>query len=157
MANSVEMYFRDFDNDRKRTSVNVTVGSDQAARQAVIDGIQLWSAGANDGEFIHQELAAPIGFASPNPVAQGSLTLILEMKDSLTERIYTEKVPMPAMDKAADGDGDDAWISVGQPPNSLTVINTDHADWATLKTALDAAWLSPLGNGGTLVRGYIEE
>lgn len=157
MASKVIVAFRDYDNDRQQTSVDVTDASTTLQRQNLADGLQIWSIGANDGyvEAIEQEPSA--GIAATSPVAQGSTQLILEMKDSVTGKIYKERLPMPDLTKAADVSSNAAWMTTGQGADSLTVANPLHADYVTLQSAIDAAWQSPAGNTGTLQRAYVEE
>jgi len=92
-----------------------------------------------------------------SPIAQGNLRLIIEGQDSLTGTIYRYPLPMPDLGKAADAGTDPAWIAVGQGSQSLTVANPAHADYATLKTAFEAACKSPNENAVVMVRAYIEE
>jgi len=93
---------------------------------------------------------------SLSPIAQGNLRVICEGQDVVTGSIYRFPIPMPDLGKAASG-GDEAWIAVGQGNDSLTLMNPEHADYATLKTAFEANVKSPNGNDVTFVRGYIEE
>jgi hypothetical protein len=119
--------------------------------------MNLWSAGLPDGHVDTNEITAPVGGSSANPVAQDAVQAIVEMTDAVSGGIYRERIPQAKLDKADDGTPDPAWIVQGQGANKVTVANPDHDDYATLKTAIEAVWESPNGNAGTLSRIYIEK
>lgn len=156
MASQVELAMRDFDGTRKSTSVAVGAGVSDAAKDTLIAQMRLWTMGSVAGSWRVDEQEADLGGSATSPAAQQTTTLILEMKDSVTGGVYKEKIPIANVLKAADGGTNAAWTTVGQGSSSLTVMNTAHADYGTLKTAIEAAWESVNGNTGTLERGYIE-
>jgi len=154
----------DFDGDLKTVTyptIDVTLGGGFAAWTTLLDTLKdqlaLWAIGRENRieNIIVVEDNGP-GKAT-SPIAQGNLRLIMEGQDALTGVIYRFPLPMPDLSKAADGGADPAWIAVGQGSQSLTVANPAHADYATLKTAFEAAVRSPNDNAVTLVRAYIEE
>lgn len=164
MAARIVVSKDDFDGDMRTTSLDVSLPSQhasyaafQAANLALVTQLDLWSRGRDHswGEFVEIEDNGP-GKAS-SPIAQAKLRIILEGEDTVTGQIYRYSYPMPDLAKVIDGDGDEAWVAVGQGSNSLTVMNTEHAGWATLKTAFDAIVRTPNGNLAALVRAYIEE
>lgn len=158
MPDKVTVGFRDFDGDKQTTSIVVSDASTDVQRQNVADGLQVWSGGANAGYIEQIEREPDTGVSATSPVAQKAVQAIIEMRDTVTGRIYTERLPMPELQKSADVGTNDAWIVVGSGTGSLTVANPLHADYDLyLKQPLEAAWQSPAGNSGELVRVYIEE
>lgn len=164
MPNSQFTYkLDDFDGDAKTVSyetMDVTLAGGFTAWQTKLAALQsalnLWHAGREhrvENTIIVEDNGA--GKAT-TPTAQGALRLILEGQDALTGTIYRYPLPMPDLAKAASG-ANPAWVAVGQGQQSLTVANTAHADWATLKTAFEAIVMTQNENGVTLVRAYIEE
>jgi hypothetical protein len=154
----------DFDGDAKQVTWHTLTDSDFADydtyRAAMVNldaSITAWSIGRDIRTDISQLIVNNVMGAASSPVAQGALRLILEGQDTTTGQIYKFPIPMPDTTKANDGDGDPAWVKVGQGSNSLTVMNSAHADYATLKTRFEATVLSPNDNPCVLVRGYIEE
>lgn len=91
-----------------------------------------------------------------SPIAQAKLRLVVEGQDTVTGSVYRFPIPMPDLSKLSDGT-DDAWLAIGQGSNSLTVMNPDHADYASFKTAFENTVRSPNENPVIMVRGYIEE
>lgn len=154
----------DFDGDAKQASWD-TLGVDgfadyDAYLTAMVNletSIAAWCIGRDTRTEIAQILTDNGSGAASSPVAQGNLRVILEGQDVVNGQIYRFPIPMPDLTKVNDGGGDPAWIKVGQGSNSLTVMNPDHADYATLLTRFEAAAVSPLGNAVVLVRGYVEE
>lgn len=157
MAHQVTRSFRDFDSTRQTTSFAVASDASAGERVAIANALNLWSAGEPDGHIDQYEISAPSGVASSNPVAQESVQVIVEMKDTTTGTIYRERIPQAYLDKAVDADTDAAWTITGQGGNSLTIANSAHTDYNILKNALDAKWISPNGNAGTMERMYIEK
>lgn len=157
MPHQVTRSFRDFDGTRQTTSFAIASDATPGQRLAIANALNLWSAGEPDGHIDQYEIDAPTGNASTNPVAQESVQVIVEMKDSVTGTIYRERIPQAYLDKAVDVDTDDAWTVTGQGGNSLTIANSEHVDYNILKNALDAKWISPNGNAGTMERMYIEK
>lgn len=157
MAHQVTRSFRDFDSTRQTTSIPIASDATAGQRLAIANALNLWSAGQPDGHIDQYEIAPPTGVSSSNPVAQESVQVIIEMKDSVTGTIYRERIPQAYLDKAVDVDTDAAWTVTGQGGNSLTIANPVHTDYNILKNALDAKWLSPNGNSGTMERMYIEK
>jgi len=157
MTDFVEVAFRDFDNDRKTSGIPVDAGATNGERTAIHDQFVLWSAGSIGGTRNNVELVADSGVAATSSVAQGKLRGVIEMQDNGSGLIYREFIPMINSAKANDGGANVAWKAVGQGQQSLTVANPLHADFITLKAAMEAAWESPAGNAGTLSRMYIEE
>lgn len=156
MSDTVERSWRDHDGTRQTSSINVDSGATPAERATLSTQLNLWSAGAPDGHVDTNEITAPTGASSSNPVAQGAVQGIIEMTDAVTGQVYRERIPMARLDKADDAGPDPAWIVTGQGANKLTVANPDHADYATFATAIEAVYESPNGNAGTLSRIYIE-
>lgn len=163
MPAKISMVKDDFDGDQKTVSWDVKDVTEQtsyanfiAANADLVTEVNKWSAGRDHRTdwIIVADDNGP-GKAS-SPVAQGNMRIILEAEDTVTGSIYRFPIPMPALSKSASG-SDPAWIAVGQGSNSLTIMNPDHADYATLKTEFEATVQSPNGNNVILVRGYIEE
>lgn len=157
MSDKVRRSWRDYDGTRQTTSIAVDGGATPAERATLSAQMNLWSAGDPDGHIDENEITAPTGGSSSNPVAQEAVQAILEMKDAVTGQIYRERVPQAYLDKADDATPDPAWTVTGQGAQSLTVGNPNHDDYATLVTAIEAVWESPNGNAGTLERMYIEK
>jgi len=157
MSDKVRISFRDFDGTRQTTSIAVDSGATPAERATLYDELLQWSAGSPDGHIDENEITAPDGGASTNPVAQEAVQAILEMQDTVTGQIYRERLPQAYLDKADDGGADAAWTVVGQGANSLTVANSEHEDYPTLLAAIEAVYESPNGNAGTLERMYVEK
>lgn len=145
--------YRDFDNDRIQTSVNLQGSADAADATAIGLNFNAWSAGREGGQFFLDEILSDTGLAATSPEAQGALRIVLEMVDDVSGRAYKEFIPMPSLSKADDGTSNPAYVVSG----GLTMLNPLHADYIAMKTALEAAWQSPEGNTGVLSRGYIEE
>ena len=157
MSDKVRRSYRDFDGTRQTTSVAVDSGATPAERATLSAEMNKWSAGLPDGHIDENEITAPVGGSSTNPVAQESVQLIVEMVDSVTGGVYRERIPQAELDKADDGGADPAWIVTGQGQNSLTIANPAHEDYPTLLAAIEAVWESPNGNAGTMNRAYIEK
>lgn len=157
MSDQVIVYLRDFDNDVVSTGIPTASAATPAQRQDVVDAIQIWSIGANDGADAKTQIEPRVGSAATTSLAQGGEYAYMEFKDSVTGTIFRERLPMPDLGKADDIEGDPAWVSQGSGSSSLTVMNTAHADYATLKANLEAAYESPNGNSGTLERVYIPD
>lgn len=145
--------YRDFDNDRVQTSVNLIGAATVSDATAIGLNFNAWSAGNEGGQFFLDEVLSDSGVAASSPEAQGALRIVLEMVDDVSARTYKEFIPMPSLSKAADGGTNAAYVVSG----GLTMLNPLHADYIAMKAALEAAWQSPEGNTGTLSRGYIEE
>lgn len=157
MAHQVRRSFRDFDGTRQTSSIAVDAGATPAERATLSGEMNKWSAGLPDGHIDENEITAPVGGSSANPVAQESVQLIVEMVDSVTGGVYRERIPQAYLDKADDGGADAAWVVTGQGANSLTIANSEHEDYPTTLAAFEAVWESPNGNAGTLNRMYIEK
>ena len=154
----------DFDGDQKVVSwetKDVSDYADYAAYQTAMSNLNLeinkWSDGRDHKAEAVQILDDNGPGKATSPVAQGHIRVILEGQDTVNGQIYRYPIPMPALGKNPDAGTDPAWIAVGQGQNSLTVMNPDHADYATLKTQFESTVQSPNGNDVTLVRGYVEE
>lgn len=153
----------DFDGDPRTVSWEVKDVAAQAthaayiaANDALVTQINGWSAG-RDHRTEYTERIADVGAGkASSPIAQAKLRLIIEGEDAVTGSIYRFPITMPDLAKADDG-VDPAWIAVGQGSNSLTVMNPDHAAYATFKTQFELTAQSPNGNDVLMVRGYIEE
>jgi len=164
MASKISFVKSDFDGDQKQASwetLDVADFADYATYSAaMVDleaSVNAWCIGRETRTEIAQIVTDNGSGAATSPVAQGNLRVILEGQDAVNGQIYKFPIPMPDLTKANDGGGDPAWVKVGQGSNSLTVMNINHADYATLKTRFEANALSPLGNAVVLVRGYVEE
>lgn len=160
MPNQLQLKYNDFDGDLKTTSIGVRAESyaTQAAKlDTLTTQLEAWGIGRLHTRNDVREIVNNGPGAATSPVAQGNITLILEVEDTVTGIVYREKFPMPDLTKAADGGSNAAFIKTGQGQNSLTIINPDHAAWATLKTAYDAVGESPEGNDTVLLRAYVEE
>lgn len=149
---------RDYDGDRQTVSIpsNMTAGNyatDSVLHDTLYTQVQLWTAGKQDGRDDVINRIPPSGGSAISPIAQKTTQLIIEMQDTGTGGSYYERIPMPNLAKAADGGSNPAWVSSG----GLTVANTAHADYATFKSAIEAVYVSPNGNAGTLQKAYIEE
>jgi len=158
--NQLRQTFNDYDGTPQTASIGVIdEGTDivtwKGLMQDFVGAVGTYLIGRTQNrQFILEDVDNGPGKAT-SPLAQKGLQLILEIKDSVTGGIYRERYPMPYMAKAAEG-GFDAWVATGQGNQSLTVANTLHPDWTTLKDAYDAIGISPLGNAATLERAYIE-
>lgn len=149
-------YFRDFGGEVVSTGIPSQVTSTKAERQALVDAIQLWSAGENDGADELLELEARIGNGANSPQAQSGVYAYMLLTDNINGRSYKERLPMPDLAKAVDVDSDSAWIAeTDASGNSISVANPLHADYATLKAAIEAVYVSPAGNTATLSRVYV--
>lgn len=154
----------DFDGDSKTASWAVLDPTEQgsyaaftAANALLYQEINKWSAG-RDHSADHIVLLEDNGPGkAATPIAQGNLRLIVEGQDVVNGQVYRFPIPMPDLAKAADAGTDPAWLAIGQGSNSLTVMNADHADYATFKTQFEATVKSPNDNAVVMVRGYIEE
>lgn len=163
MADQLKLTFEDYDGTPQATSIQVQALSDAAdyatwsgevnALAAAIDAIVIGR--SRRQEFVITTVDNGKGSAN-SPVAQKSTQLILEVEDASTGVIYKERVPMPDLTLAADGDSDAAWIKTGQGKNSLTVMNPDHALYEALKAAYDAIGESEGGSDRILQRAYVE-
>ncbi len=157
MSDKVRLSLRDFDGTRQTTSIAVDSGATPAERATLVAEAIQWTAGLKDGHIDENEITAPVGGSSSNPVAQESVQLIVEMVDAVTGGVYRERIPQAYLDKADDGGADPAWVVTGQGANSLTIANSDHEDYPTMLAAIEAVWESPNGNAGTMNRMYIEK
>lgn len=153
MSSKLNFRQRDFDNDAVTTGISVNPATTLGQAGGLRDALVLWSVGSDGGSNYQQEITADSGVKATSPLAQNALRAVLEMQDSVTGKTFKEFLPMPDLGKAADGTTNVAFVVEG----GLTVFNDQHADWTVLKTAIDARWLSPDGNAGTLQRAYIEE
>jgi len=156
MANSVNVFFRDFGAQRVGTGIPVQAAANTAARQAVADGIQLWSIGQDSGVDNVVELEADAGTGATSPAAQSGMYAYMLMKDNVNGKTYRERVPMPDVNKAVDVGLEVAWLTdADSSGNSIAYANPLHADYITLKAAMEAAYISPEGNTAVLTRLYI--
>lgn len=152
---SVQIYFRDHGNQQVTTGIPVQITATDPEKAALVDAIQLWSIGENDGADELKQIEARIGVGATSPLAQSGVWAYAELKDNVVGSSYLERIPMPDLAKAVDTESDIAWNSVQENGKSISVINTSHNDWATLKAAFEAAYISPNGNTATLVRVYV--
>lgn len=153
---AVIVYFRDHGGQVVSTGIPTQVIATDPEKQALVDAIQLWSAGENDGADELSEIEARIGVGSSSPLAQSGVYAYMTMQDNVNGRTYKERLPMPDLAKAVDIDSDIAWLTeVDASGNSLSVANPAHADYQTLKAAIEAAYVSPAGNTGTLTKVYV--
>jgi len=111
MVNSVNVYFRDHGAQRVGTGIPVQAAANTAARQAVADGIQLWSIGQDSGVDNVVELEADAGVGATSPVAQSGAYAYMLMKDNVNGKTYRERVPMPDLAKAVDVGINIAWLT----------------------------------------------
>jgi hypothetical protein len=163
MTDKLSLTFEDYDGSPQTTSFDIQSLADAVdfatwttEVNALASALDLWSIGrARSQERTIVDVDNGKGSAS-SPVAQKSTQLIIEVEDSSTGVIYKERLPMPDLTKASDGDGDAAWIKTGQGANSLTIMNPEHADFAVLKTAYDAIGESQGGSDRILRRCYVE-
>lgn len=164
MAEQLRLTFNDFDGDPNTTSFRVdelAIPADYASWEGDVGALATQLDNMSIGYNLRQEYIIgvvnnPVGSA-PSPVAQGTTQAIFETKEVSTEKIYTERLPMPDLTMADDGSGNPAWIKVGQGSKSLTIFNPAHSQWTALKTAYDVVGVSPNGLSTTLERIYIEE
>lgn len=164
MPDKYVLKYQDFDGDPQTTSINVQDVDDAVdfpTWRGQLNNLGVfmdsWGAGRNAfGGYNVTDVDNGPG-AAATPIAQKSTQLILETQDTVTGVIYRERLPMPDLAKADDAGGDPAWIAVGQGANSLTRMNPDHEDFASLKAAYDLVGRSPEDNPAVLVGGYIEE
>lgn len=153
---SVITYFRDYGGEVVATGIPVQVTATTPERQAIVDQLQLWSIGENDGADNVTELEARIGNGATSPLAQSGVYAYIVMRDNVNGRTYKERIPMPDLGKAVDVSSNTAWQSeTDSSGNTVAVANPLHADYASLKAALEAAYVSPNGNTAQLVRVYV--
>lgn len=153
---SVQIYFRDFGGEEVVTGIPMQSIATDPEKAAVVDAIQLWSAGENDGAEDCVLIEARVGNGATSPLAQSGVYAYMLMKDNINGRTYRERIPMPDLGKAVDGSSNTAWVSeTDSGGNSISVANSAHADYATLKAALEAAYVSPNGNTAILTRVYV--
>jgi len=163
MPVQLQLTYDDFDGDSFTNSVRCLDEADFASRAAMItaldslmNNINLWTAGRTH-RISHNIVMADAGSgAASTPIAQGALQLILETEDTLTGGIYRERIPMPDLAKAVDAGLEVAWLTdVDSTGNSIAYANPLHADYITLKAAMEAAYISPEGNTAILTRLYV--
>ena len=153
---AVITYLRDYGGEVVATGIPLQVTADEADAQAIVDAIQLWSIGQNDGADLQTELEARIGNGATSPQAQSGLYAYVVMRDNVNGRSYKERLPMPDLAKAVDAGSDVAWLSeTDASGNTITYANSAHADYDTFKTAFEGAYVTPAGNTATLSRIYI--
>lgn len=153
---AVIAYFRDFGGEVVSTGIPLQPATPTAEAQAIVDQLQLWSIGQDDGADVQTELEARIGNGATNPIAQSGVYAYIVMRDNVNGRTYKERLPMPDLAKAVDAGLEVAWLSeTDASGNTIAVANPLHADYASLKAALEAAYISPNGNTATLVRVYV--
>lgn len=153
---SVKIYFRDHGNQPVSTGIPVQTIAIQAEKEAIVNAVQLWSAGEDDGADEINEIEARIGVGSTSPLAQSGVYAYMVMRDNITGDDYRERLPMPDLGKAVDVGANLAWLSeTDSSGKSTSVANPLHADYATLKSALESAYVSPNGNTATLTRIYV--
>lgn len=153
---AVEVHFRDFGGEVVTTGIPTKVTATAPQRAALVDAFQLWSIGENDGADYVSEIEARIGNGANSPQAQSGIYAYVVMRDNVNGRSYKERLPMPDLGKAVDGDGDSAWLpEVDASGNTISVMNLAHTDAETLKTALEDAYVSPNGNTATMTRVYV--
>lgn len=164
MADQLRLTKDDFDGDAVTFSWDVVPESGEAdfaawdtKLAALATEINKWCAGRDHRtQYVVDKDDNGVGKAS-SPVAQAHIRIILEGEDAVTGQVYRFPIAMAALNKAADGGADPAFIAQGQGSNSLTVMNPAHADYALLKTQFELTAQSPNGNDVLLVRGYVEE
>lgn len=153
---SVQIYFRDFGGEVVSTGIPINPATIQAEQEALVDAVQLWSAGENDGADVCLELEARVGNGATSPLAQSGVYAYAVMRDNINGRTYKERIPMPDLAKAVDVGSNTAWLSeTDASGNSISVANQLHADYATLKSAIEDAYVSPNTNTAQLVRVYV--
>lgn len=153
---SVIVYFRDYGGEVVSTGIPVQPIATAPEKQAVVDQLQLWSRGENDGADEQVQLEARIGNGANSPEAISSVYAYMVFKDNVNGRNYKERLPMPDLGKAVDAGGELAWFPEQDASgNTINVANPLHADYATLKAALEAAYISPNGNTAQLIRVYV--
>lgn len=153
---AVIVYLRDHGAQVVQTGIPVQTISTQPERQAIVDAIQLWSLGENDGADQLTELEPRVGVGANSPAAQSGVYAYMIMQDNVTGKTYKERVPMPDLGKAVDLDGDLAWqAETDLSGKSVSVANPLHADYGTLKAAMEAAYVTPAGNTASMVRLYV--
>lgn len=79
--------------------------------------------------------------APASQFAQRELGLLIEYQDNVTTGKYRITIPGPD------------WATIGLQGTDL--VNTDAADWVTLRTALQTVAVSPLGNAITVLSGRL--
>jgi hypothetical protein len=153
---AVIVYFRDFGGEVVSTGIPIQAISTDPEKAAIVDQIQLWSIGENDGADELAEIEARIGNGANSPAAQSGVYAYLVFQDNVNGRNYKERLPMPDLAKAVDVGLNEAWTAeVDVSGNSVAVANPLHADYVTLKAALEAAYVSPAGNTAQLVKVYV--
>lgn len=153
---SVIVYFRDYGGEVVQTGIPTQVTVTAGERQAIVDALQLWSIGQDDGADDVIEREARIGNGATSPAAQSGEYAYLVFKDNINGRTYKERLPMPDKVKAVDTNAAIAWnVVTDGNGNSTTEMNMAHLDAVALKSALEAGYVSPNGNTATLTRVYI--
>lgn len=153
---AVIVYFRDFGGEVVSTGIPTQPATPTAESQAIADQIQLWSIGQDDGSDVLEELEPRIGNGATTPLAQSGMYAYMVFKDNVNGRNYKERLPMPDLAKAVDVGLNVAWLSeTDASGNSIAVANPLHADYVSLKAALEAAYISPAGNTAQLVKVFV--
>lgn len=153
---AVIVYFRDFGGEVVSTGIPIQPASTDPEKAAVVDQIQLWSIGEDDGADELAQIEARIGNGANSPAAQSGMYAYLVFQDNVNGRNYKERLPMPDLAKAVDVSLNEAWTAeVDVSGNSVAVANPLHADYVSLKAALEAAYVSPAGNTAQLVKVYV--
>lgn len=154
MPNRFIVAWRDFDNDRQEASLPVSGATVVADFTGFVSALENWLIGAGGGGGFYDEESADPKVASTNPLAQNSLQLMVEVRDTVTGNFHTYRFPCPDLGKADDGSSNPAWIA----SNGVTAMNPAHADYATLVTEIETHILSKNEfNPVTVSRMYIEE
>ena len=159
MPNSIEVSFRDFDGTRGSTEISVLLSSNAVERQALKDALALWSSGSSDGFYFNEEIEPPVGISATNSSANDKLQAVIVIDDTIANKRYFLRLPMPDLNKAPNASPPfhEAWENVGNNEATRAMLNINHDDWPTLRDALEAIWISPDGNAGTILEVYIEQ
>jgi len=165
MSGELSLRFVDFDGDEVTTTIptySVADAGDQPTWDAAVGALAAAMDALSIGRNRYQKQTQIIvdngtGNAS-TPLAQDSVSLIVEMQDAGNGRVYIERIPMPDLTIAVDGSGNAAWEVSGTPQNRVTTLNPAHAAAVTFIAAIEAVWRNPAtGNSGNFARAYVEE
>lgn len=155
---SVQVYLRDHGAQLVTTGIPVPAGLSTVDANGIADAINEWSIGREDGADHCVELQPRIGLGATTPLAQSGFFGYIVLRDDVTGRTFTERLPMPDLGKADDVDGDPAWIADQDASGrSISVMNPDHADYGLFQLGFNNTNIvNPrTGNPASLVRVYV--
>lgn len=161
------MVYYDFDGDSTQTSIKTSNVEDEASYAAWRSKLLVLSTAMNTISAGYQSIERHVNEENdfgPNSAssaeAQKKLSLILVCQDTVLNRTFIERIPMPKNVTLTADAGPPvvpAWIVTGTGKNKVTTLNASHSAYTALKAAYDDVGRSPNGNPSTLQTAYIEE